>query len=66
MQCESCKYFAVPLTEEEKKIAHCPGGDPKGDPSKKVCSLRSNPDFDKTLLNPENCSYYFPIFFRFR
>jgi len=66
MQCNTCKYFAVPLTDEEKRIAHCPGGNPNGDISKKMCMLQFNPDFDKTKLIPEDCTYYFPVFLRFR
>jgi hypothetical protein len=66
MQCDSCKYFAVPLSEEEKHIAHCPGANPYGDDAQKVCTLRLNPDFDVIKLNPEKCHYYFPKFFRFR
>lgn len=66
MQCEMCKYFAVPLSEAEKKVAHCPGGNPEGDPSQKVCMLQYNPDFDKTKLVTEQCTYYFPKYMRFR
>jgi hypothetical protein len=66
MKCETCKYFAVPLSDEEKGKAHCPGADPFGEISKKVCTLRNNPDFDPQKLDPESCHYYFPIFMRWR
>ena len=62
-RCKTCKYFAVPLTEEEKKKAHCPGANPLGDPGKKTCVLEGKPDFE---VCPEDCKYYFPVFMRFR
>lgn len=66
MLCLTCKYYAVPLSEEEKRQRICGGGDPFGDLSKKVCTLLKNPDFEREKLNPDNCAYYFPIFMRIR
>jgi len=66
MKCPTCKYFAVPLTPEEKIRALCPGANPKGDPAQKVCALLGKPDFNVEQLQPETCPYYLPIFLRFR
>jgi len=63
-QCKSCKYFAVPLTEEQKATHHCPGANPRGDESKKACQLAGKPGFEST--NPEKCPYFFPLAMRFR
>ncbi|MHA1730301.1 MAG: hypothetical protein ACTSU5_00065 [Promethearchaeota archaeon] len=67
-KCPSCKYFAVPLTASEIEGGHCPGANPNGDPGRKVCVLKGRPEFegDADKLEPENCSYYFPVFLRFR
>lgn len=66
MKCEKCKYYAVPLNEQEKKEYHCPGANPFGDPSKKICVLRGRSGFEDSKLDPNKCEYYFPTFLRFR
>jgi len=66
MQCDSCKYFAVPLTSEEKAIAHCPGANPDGELEKKICTLKGKPDFSIDKMVPPHCVYYFPRALRFR
>lgn len=64
--CSTCKYFAVPLSNEEKALSHCPGADPFGDPAKKICTLKGKLEFKEETWEPESCPYYFPIFMRFR
>ena len=66
MQCDTCKYFAVPLTSEEKKNAHCPGANPDGNQNQKICSLKGKPDFSAEKMIPPNCAYFFPRALRFR
>jgi len=61
-----CKYFAVPLDPNEMGSHHCPGANPLGDPTKKICVLRGREGFDDHKLDPDNCSYFFPVALRFR
>jgi hypothetical protein len=63
LKCEKCKYFAVPLSDDEKKNAHCPGANPFGDPNKKICVLQGKEGFE---VDPDNCKYFFSIHLRFR
>ena len=64
MQCHTCKYFAVPLTAEEKKTAHCPGANPNGPMELRICVLQTKSEYAKDEFNPLNCKYHFPKFLK--
>lgn len=65
MPCSTCKYFAVPLDEAERREARCPGADPLGDPARKRCVLEGTEGF---TVSPggTDCKQYVPVFMRFR
>jgi hypothetical protein len=65
-QCPTCKYFAVPLSKEERANAHCPGANPFGKLEDKVCTLKGKSEFKGETWDPTDCKYYFPIYMRFR